>query len=395
MVAYYLLRPVRDALASDWSDAEVSLLWTLNFFISTVVVALYGYAVARLDFKKLVPGMYCFFAASFAAFYIGAQLTADQVLVDKAFYVWVSVFALFNVSVFWSFMADIFNKDQAGRLFGAISAGASVGAICGPLLSALLVGSTGVDTLLLLAAVILLLPLPIIVALERSKTSDLGNAGLNADMDSKTIGGASLQGFREFFANPYLLGIGLFLILYTGIGSFIYFEQKNLLAPYDMETRTAIYAYRDAGVNLLTYVLAFFVTGQIVSRLGMKTALPLMPLLVIAGMLVLAFSPVLMAAVAMHVIFKAGNYGLTRPAREMLFTQVSRESRFKTKPVIDIVAYRGGDMVMAWLFTGLTQGLSLGLGAVAAVGAGIAALWALVGLWLGRDYDARTINEDV
>lgn len=387
MTAYYLLRPVRDAMASDWTDAEVSFLWTLNFFISTGIVAIYGFAVSKVQFKRLVPGIYTFFAASFVIFYLAVQTTEDAALINKSYYLWVSVFALFHVSVFWSFMADTFNKDQAGRLFAMIAAGAGLGAIIGPLLSAFFVTRVGIETLLLVAAVILLLPLPMIAYLGKLKTTELGNEAVAADSATTKIGGNPFGGFKEFFSNPYILGIGVFIIFYTGIGSFVYLEQKNLLAPYDLETRTMIYGYRDAIVNTLTYVLAFFVTGRLVSKLGMPFALPLIPLLLIAGMLILTFSPVMLVAVGIHIAFRAGNYGITRPAREMLFTQVGRESRFKTKPVIDIVAYRGGDVINGWFFTGLTQGLGLGLAAVAAVGAGIAAAWALVGYLLGRRYE--------
>lgn len=387
MTAYFVLRPVRDALASDWSDAEVSFLWTLNFFISTAIVAVWGYAVAKLQFKKLVPSLYAFFAASFVLFYLFVQTTSNGVLVDKAFYVWVSVFALFHTSVFWSFMADTFNKDQAGRLFAVIAAGASLGAIVGPLISGIFAGSVGVETLMLIAAVMLMLPIPIILMLNRLKATELGNASLEVDESRKKIGGNPLKGFKDFFTNPYLLGIGIFIILYTGIGSFVYLQQKNLLVDYTMEQRTMIYGYRDAILNAGTYILAFFVTGRIVSRMGMTVALPLVPVILIAGMLILAFSPILVLAVAMHITFRAGNYGITRPAREMLFTRVNREDRFKTKPVIDIVAYRGGDVVMGWLFTGLTQGLGLGLAAVSAVGALIAAMWAGFGYFLGRAYE--------
>lgn len=387
MAAYYILRPVRDALASDWTDAEVSFLWTLNFFISTFIVAAYGFAVSKVEFRRLVPGIYTFFAASFVVFYFAVQSAQDAVFVDKAFYLWVSVFALFHVSVFWSFMADTFNKEQAGRLFAMIAAGASLGAIAGPLISGLFASQLGVETLMLIAAVMLMLPIPIILYLGKLKTTELHNVGLQVDEAKTKIGGNPFGGFKEFFTNPYLLGIGVFIILYTGIGSFVYLEQKNLLAPYDMETRTTIYGYRDAILNTMTYLLAFFVTGRLVTKLGMPVTLPLVPVLIIAGMLILAFSPLLMVAVGLHIVSKAGNYGVTRPAREMLFTQVSRESRFKTKPVIDIVAYRGGDVIMGWFFTGLTQGLGLGLAAVAAVGAGIAAVWAFVGYLLGRKYE--------
>lgn len=387
MAAYYLLRPVRDAMASDWSDAEVSWLWTLNFFISTAIVAIYGLIISHISFRKLVPSVYLFFALSFVLFYLMAGTSDNADLIDKGFYLWVSVFALFHVSVFWSFMADTFNKDQAARLFSVIAAGASLGAIIGPLFSAVLVKSVGGQSLMLISAIMLLLPIPIIFELGTLKKSDLGNVNLSVDIQQTKIGGNPFGGFREFFTNPYLLGIGVFIILYTGIGSFVYFEQKNLLVDYSRADRAAIYGIRDTIINTITFVLAFFVTGRIVPKLGMPLALSLVPIIMIFGMLVLAFSPILIVAVGLWVTRSAGNYGLARPAREMLFTQVDRESRFKTKPVIDIVAYRGGDVIMGWFFTGLTQGLGLGLAAVALVGAGIAAAWGAVGWQLGKHYE--------
>ncbi|HNP36143.1 MAG TPA: MFS transporter [Woeseiaceae bacterium] len=393
MMAYYILRPLRDAMASDWTDAEVSFLWTLNFFISTALVAVFGLVVSRIEFNKLVPFVYAFFAASFVLFYLTISLLQDGVLIDKAFYLWVSVFALFHVSVFWSFMADTFNKEQAGRLFAIIATGASLGAIAGPLISGLFAQDLGIRNLMLIAAGLLLVPIPIIWRLSKLKRTELNNEELQIGAAEAAIGGNPFGGFKEFFTNPYLLGIGVFILLYTGINSFVYLEQKNLLEVYDMETRTSIYGYRDAILNTLTYFLAFFVTGRLVSKLGMGVTLPLVPLLIVAGMLVLAISPILLVAVGLHVVLKAGNYGLTRPAREMLFTLVDRESRFKAKPVIDIVAYRGSDVIMAWFFTGLTQGLGLGLAAVAAVGALIAALWVLVGYFLGRYFDRHVEPE--
>ncbi len=389
MTAYYLLRPVRDAMASDWSDAEVSWLWTLNFFISTGIVALYGIIVTKIAFKRLVPSVYLFFAASFLVFYLMVQTSTDTVFVDKAFYLWVSVFALFHVSVFWSFMADTFNKDQAGRLFSVIAAGASIGAIAGPALSAVLAQVIGVQQMMLVSALMLLIPIPLTFYLSRLKTTELGNATLQNELAEAKIAGNPFSGFKEFFTNPYLLGIGLFLILYTGIGSFIYFEQKNLLVDYSRADRTSIYAVRDTITNTITFVLAFFLTGRIVTKVGMPTALTIVPIVIVFGMLVLAFSPILLVALGLWITRSAGNYGLARPAREMLFTQVDRESRFKTKPVIDIVAYRGGDLIWAWAFTGLTQGLGLGLAAVALVGAGIAAAWGYVGFRLGKQYESK------
>jgi len=387
MSAYYILRPVRDAMASDWTDAEVSWLWTLNFFISTAVVAVYGIAVSRVRFRLLVPAMYAIFALTFVVFYLLASTAADRTLVDKSFYVWVSVFSLFHISVFWSFMSDLFSKEQAGRLFSIIAAGASVGGLVGPSIPSFFSASLGTDNLMLIASLMLLIPIPIIFYLQSLKVSDLDNKEPELRAPRGAIGGNPFAGFKMFFSNPYLLAIGLFIFLYTGISSFVYFELKNLLSALSRPERTAVWAQMDLAVNILSIATGLFATSRIVGKFGMPTTIALVPVMICVGLLILAVSPFLGAVVALQVIRRAGNYAVTRPAREMLFTRVDRETRFKTKPVIDIVAYRGGDMLMAWLFTGLTQGLGLGLAAVALVGAGIAALWSLVGIYLGRWFE--------
>ena len=387
MSAYYILRPVRDAMASDWTDAEVSWLWTLNFFISTAVVAVYGIAVSRFRFRLLVPAMYAIFALTFVVFYLLASTAADRTLVDKSFYVWVSVFSLFHISVFWSFMSDLFSKEQAGRLFSIIAAGASVGGLVGPSIPSFFSASLGTDNLMLIASLMLLIPIPIIFYLQSLKVSDLDNKEPELQAPRGAIGGNPFAGFKMFFSNPYLLAIGLFIFLYTGISSFVYFELKNLLSALSRPERTAVWAQMDLAVNILSIATGLFATSRIVGKFGMPTTIALVPVMICVGLLILAVSPFLGAVVALQVIRRAGNYAVTRPAREMLFTRVDRETRFKAKPVIDIVAYRGGDMLMAWLFTGLTQGLGLGLAAVALVGAGIAALWSLVGIYLGRWFE--------
>jgi AAA family ATP:ADP antiporter len=384
MGGYYILRPVRDAMASDWSDAQVSWLWTFTFLFSTAAVSLYGAAVARLPVRRLVPSVYGFFAASFLLFYLGMQALPDRALLDKSFYVWTSLFSLFHVSVFWSFMADLFTRVQATRLFGFIGAGASIGAIGGPACAALLVGDLGTEPLLLVASAMLIATLPITLWLQRLKSSDLHNQSVAAELDQ--IGGNPLAGFAEFVGNRFLLGIGLFIFLYTAIGSFAYFELKNLLADYDPAARTRIWAAMDLAVNTLAVLVAAFATGRMAKHLGLPFTLASVPAAICAGMLLLAASPMVWVVVAVQIARRAGNYAILRPAREMLFTAVDREARFKAKPVIDIVIYRGGDMLNAWAFTALTQGLGLGLAAVAAVGAGVAALWAAVGLFLGRRF---------
>ena len=387
MSAYYILRPVRDAMASDWSDAEVSWLWTLNFFISTAIVALYGSMVSKFRFRLLVPAMYGIFAISFIIFYALGSVFEDRTLIDKSFYVWVSVFSLFHISVFWTFMSELFSKEQSGRLFGIIAVGASVGGLIGPSITAFFSVSLGADNLMLIASMMLLIPIPIIFYLQSLKSKELNNEVLDIPDSNQSIGGNPLAGFKMFFSNPYLLSIGLFIFLYTGISSFVYFELKNLLSDFSRSERSVIWAQMDLAVNILAISTGLFATGRIVTKFGMPATIAMVPIMICIGLLVLAISPLLGVVMVLQIIRRAGNYAVTRPAREMLFTLVNQETRFKAKPVIDIVAYRGGDMLMAWLFTGLTQGLGLGLAAVAAVGAGIASLWALVGIYLGKWFD--------
>ena len=388
MGAYYILRPLRDAMASDWSDAEVSWLWTLTFFFCAIAVTLYGGAVTKVRFRALVPSVYGFFAASFLLFYIGTQTVADRTLIDKSFYVWISVFSLFHISVFWSFMSDTFASPQATRLFGFIGAGASVGAIAGPTVAGALARFAGTDAMLLVASALVVATLPLVAWIQRLKFSDLRNREVEVqESDLDYIGGNPLAGFSIFFQSRYLLGIGLFIFLYTSIGSFVYFELKNLLVDYSRAERSQIYSAMDLVTNTLTLLIAAFVTGRIATRLGLPFTLASIPVLIGAGMLMLAAAPMVGVVVAVQIARRAGNYAVSRPGREMLFTAVDRETRFKAKPVVDIVIYRGGDMVNAWAFTALTQGLGLGLGAVAAVGAGIAMVWAAVGIFLGGEFN--------
>jgi len=388
MASYYILRPIRDAMSSNWTDAELSTLFTITFLLSAVAVALYGAACSRIRIGVLVPGMYALFALSFMGFFLLLQSMPGVQLVNKAFYVWTSIFSLFHVSVFWSFMADIFNKKQATRLFGFIASGSSVGAIAGPLLAILLAGTIGPEKLLLLSAAILLLPMGIIIWLERLKHSELHNEEGNAEQDFKqTLGRNPFSGFMLVVRNPYLLGIAIFILLYTSISTFVYFELKNLMIPLDANTRTQLWAGMDLAVNILSIATAMFGTGRLATRFGLTGTLGLVPVIIVLGLLMIFISPMLWVVVCLQVVRRAGNYSITRPGREMLYTVVDRESRFKAKSVIDIVVYRGGDMMTAWAFTGLTQGIGLGIGAVALVGAFLAGAWAVVGCLLGRFYD--------
>jgi AAA family ATP:ADP antiporter len=391
MASYYVLRPVRDAMASDWSDAELSWLWTLNFFISGGAVLAYGWIASRVSTNKLVPGVYLFFASSFGLFYLATQSSDDHQLIDKAFYVWVSFFALFHVSVFWSFMSDLYSSAQSKRLFGLFGAGASIGAVSGPLIPVLLGTQIGVYNLLLIAALMLLFIIPIIFFLERQRQTAANktpaNTGNPAPTSAQVIGGDFFDGFVDLLCHRFLLAIALFLLLYTMMSSFVYFELKNVMAEYDRATRAQYWGIMDLAVNSLSILTAVFVTNRLATRCGLAITLALVPLLLVGGWLAVAIAPGLLLLIGLQIVRRAGNYAITRPGREMLFTRVTPSTRFKTKPVIDIVVYRGGDVLAGWTYTGLAQGIGLGLGAIAIVAAVLALIWALVAIFLGVSYE--------
>jgi AAA family ATP:ADP antiporter len=388
MTSYNILKPIRDSMASDWSDSEVSWLWTINFFLTLGVNFIYSAALSVARLKVVVPSVYGFFALSFVVFAFGHQAFSDPVVINKAYYIWVSLFALFHISVFWSFMADLFNKEQAKRLFGFIATGASVGGLVGPLIPTVLAAFVSNDMLMVIAALMLIPVIPLIAFLERLKSTELQNADTSDSVVQKqTIGGNPFAGFTLLLKSPFLIGISVFLFFYTSLGSFTYFELKNLLATYDSATRTQIQASITLAINALTIITAMFATGRIASRYGLSVTLALIPALMMGGFVTVGILASVWLVVGLQVVLKAGNYAITRPGREMLFTLVDREARFKTKPVIDTVVYRGGDVLNGWSFAALTEGLHLGMGPVAFVGAVVAGVWALMGVVLGRAYN--------
>ncbi|MBT3992913.1 MAG: MFS transporter [Gammaproteobacteria bacterium] len=390
LASYYIIRPVRDAMASDWTDVELSTIWTLTFLISFLVVSIYGYVCSKVKFKNLVPGVYGFFAATFYLLYFFTNAFPDLNLINQIFYVWVSVFSLLNISVFWSFMADTYKQEQSRRLFGFIASGSSLGAIFGPAVSFFLAEKVGSNELILISATMLLVPIFIVLYLQKIKETELANTSA-AEYNEQAIGSGILAGFKEFALKPILLGIGLFIFIYTGISTFVYFEIKNILIDVDPDSRTQIWAGIDLAVNVLAVITGMFGTSRLATKFGLKVTLPLVPIIIAGLLFLLALSPILWAVVGLQIIRRAGEYSITKPAREMLFTLVDRESRFKAKSVIDVVIYRGGDIFWAWSFTGLTQVMGLGLGGIAIVGGFIATLWSYVALRLGRTFDESQI----
>jgi AAA family ATP:ADP antiporter len=364
LASYYLLRPVRDALAVEAGKEALRWLFTATFAAMLLLVPVFGWLCARLPRARLLPVVYGFFALNLVLF----SVFLDAIV----FFVWLSVFNLFVVSVFWSYMSDLFDSAQAARLYGAIAAGGSSGAIAGPAVAAM--GFLGTKGLLLASAALLLLTIACIVRLARWSAAHPKHADPPPE---QPIGGSVLAGARAALSSPFLLGICAYLLCYTALSTALYFEQVRIVADAvpDREARTRLFASVDLTVNALTLLVQVFAFARLASALGIAWMLALMPLVSIAGFLWLGAAPTLAALIAFGVTRRVGEFAVSKPARESLFTVVPREDRYKAKNFIDTVVYRGGDALSGWAFGAL--------GAVAFAGAGIAALWTAVAFWLG------------
>lgn len=392
MAAYYLLRPVRDAMGIAGGVENLKYLFLLSFSATLLVVPLYGWACTHVSRSRFVPWVSLVMVGMVAAFYAVFRETGDEppAWVAQAFFVWVGVFNLFVLSVYWSFMADLFSPAQASRLFGFLAAGGSAGAVAGPAATALMAERFGIDSLLLCAAGLLLATLALVRYLlhwERVSPASPHKALSGPMQTDEPIGGNPLAGISLLAGSRYLLGIGLFVLLFTAVGTFMYMQQAELLRDSlaTSAERTRVLAAVDLTVNALCIPFQIFLTGRLVARFGLTAVLLAVPVFMIGGFLALALAPGLLLLIAVQVLRRAGDYAITRPARELLFTALPKESRFKAKNVIDTVIYRGGDAANAWLYA-LLATAGLGLAGTAAAGMVLATVWAGVAWRLGRDF---------
>ncbi len=383
LCSYYILRPVRDEMGVRGGVEHMQWLFTATFVAMLIAVPVFAALAGRFRRTRLIPVVYGLFIACILGFWLWLRSDVAMVWAARTFFVWLSVFNLFVVSVFWSYMADLFEDAAAARLFGAIAAGGSAGAILGPGVTAVLAQQTEPAALLLLAAAILALTLPCMAVLDRwsGRRTD---GGARRDRRGEALGGRLLEGVAAFLGSRYLLGIGLFIWLYTTLATFLYFTQAEIVSAAfaDSGDRTSVFATIDVLTNTLTVGIQLFLTGRIVQRFGLGRTLAFVPLLVAAGLLVLAAAPVLLAIMAVQVVRRAGNYAVAKPGREMLWTVLPRMQKYKSKNFVDTVVYRGGDAVAGWVYAGLS-GLGLGTTGIALVGVPLAALWAGVGYRLG------------
>jgi AAA family ATP:ADP antiporter len=391
LCSYYILRPIRDEMGIQGGVENLQWLFTGTFVVMLIAVPLFGAAVARFPRKRLVPVVYYFFILNLLVFFLFFESGLYGVWTARAFFIWISVFNLFVVSVFWSFMADLFTNEQAKRLFGFIAAGGSAGAIAGPSLTAGLSAVLGPVNLIPLSILLLFLSVVCIHLLLRWESSvytKSEESEAQQNVDNMRIGGSIFAGFTRVLSSPYLLGICLFVVLYTTLSTFLYFTQARIIeSTFDEPAkRTTLFASMDLAVNALTIIGQVFITGKLATRLGLSATLMLIPALVTLGFVGLGLFPVLSVLVIFQVIKRAGNYAITRPVREILFTVVPKEDKYKSKNFIDTVVYRGGDAASGWAFAGLA-GMGLSLSSIAFIAVPISAIWMLTGLILGKKQD--------
>ena len=384
LCSYYILRPLRDEMGIAGGVQHLPWVFTGTFVVMLAAVPLFGFFAARFTRRKLLPVVYYFFAASLLLFYALFQAGEYHAVTARAFFIWTSVLNLFVVSVFWSFMVDLYTNAQARRLFGCIAAGGSAGAIAGPLITATLAVSLGPVNLLLVSCALMLAAVFCIHRLVRWAQAT-PRTDADAPEAERPLGGSMWAGLALVLRTPYLLGIGLFIWLFTTLSTFLYFEQAHIVSTTysDPAQRTTLFAFIDLGVNVLTIGTQVLLTGRLLQWLGVPLTLALVPLLTAVGFIALGVAPVLPVLVAFQIARRAGDYAVMRPAREILFTVVGRETKYKAKNFIDTVVYRGGDAISGWVFAGL-KALGLGLTGIAMVAVPIALAWAFVGYVLGR-----------
>jgi AAA family ATP:ADP antiporter len=379
---YFMLRPIRGAVAANNSDI-LHWLYTATFIAMLCVVPVFGWLVSRFRRSRFIPGIYLFFISNLLYFVVAFEGDATPPWVQRTFYVWLSVFNLFVVSIFWSFMADIFRPGQAQRLFGSIMAGGSLGAIAGPLATARLVGELGSRGIMSVALLCLLLATGMAVLLGRWVRHEQPN------QPAAVIGGRILEGAVHVFQSRYLLLICLLMLTHNMTATFLYNGLAVLvdqnIAGFD--ERTGFFSYVDLVVQVLAFVFQFFITSRLVIYLGMPRAAVLPPMLLAGGFVILGSSLGLVLFAAVQVAQRSLNYGVLGPVKEMLFTVVDRETKYKSKNFIDTVVYRGSDVSASWLFQGLIN-MGLSVASIAWLYLPVLAIWGLGSWRLGQRYEA-------
>lgn len=381
---YFSVRPVRETVATLLGNEAVSDLWLYTFLFAVLIVPVYGAAVARFRRATFLPWVYGIVAATLAGVGFLFDPAAFDPLLGKAFYVFISVVNMLLLSMFWSFLLEIFDRGQTKRLFGVIFAGGSAGALAGPLVADLTAKSIGESGILFVAAVLFVIAIVcqrVLLAIWAHRPS--------GDVVDRPIGGNALAGVALILRSPYLLGIALFIVGISAVSTILYFEQLRIVAETfpDPNDRTRMFARMDWIVQSLTVLSQLFITARIATRFGVTTLLTIVPLFMMAAFLMLAGYSTFVLFAAVFVLRRAGEYAFVRPGREMLWSPLDNETKYKAKNTVDVPVYRAADYVFAQLQDAILRSGVAATAGLMLIGVGAAAAWGLVGWWLGRKFE--------
>ena len=399
--SYSILRPIRETMGLTSGLETLPALFWGTFVAMLALQPVYGWLASRFRRTVFLPWVYLFFVLNILGFYAWFNAQDDHTWIARAYFVWVSVFNLFVVAVFWSLMADVFTREQAGRLFGFIAAGLSLGGLFGPFLGQRLAQPIGTINLLLVSAGLLTLGLAfmlLVLAWHRRQarvevaTCNAGVAdGVHTRDPDARLGGGALAAFRQVASSQYLALIAVFVLLLTWASTFLYLEQQALVARTfaDRDARTEFFNTLDFWVQAASLTVQLFVFGRLYRWLGFRALIALVPCAMTLGYVALALAPAFAVLIGVMVVRRVGEYAIARPSRDTLYTVVSREEKYKAKSLIDTFVYRGGDATAASAHALLKSTFGLGLTGVAWAGAAVAAAWALVALRLGALHLSR------
>jgi AAA family ATP:ADP antiporter len=385
LAGYYVLRPLRDQMGIAGGVKALPWLFTATFVTLLVSQPVYGALVAKLPRHLFIAIVYHFFVANLVLFWLLLMLGIAPVIVARVFFVWVSVFSLFAVAVFWSFMADLFTAEQGKRLFGFIGAGGTAGGLLGPMITIGLSVPLGPVNLLIVAAVLLELAVLCVYRLDRAA---MGSSGVRPE--PRRVGGSAFAALPELFRSPYLLGVAGWVSLLSFCATITYFAQANIVSAnvHGAGEQTRIFAGIDLAVGLLSLVTQLFATGQVLRRFGTGFAAAALPAVYVVGFAALFSAPTLAVVIGLQVVQRWMNFAVANPARQVFFTVLDREEKYKAKNLIDVVIYRGSDALYGWVFDSL-QALGLKLGGIALVALPLAAGWLALSTALGRAQESR------
>jgi AAA family ATP:ADP antiporter len=394
---YYVIRPIRDEIGADRGVENLPWMYTGTLIGMLIANTLYAAIVARMSRRQFIPMAYRFAIVNLVVFFVLMRwmpAAPKRAILAPIFFIWVSVFNLFATTMFWSFMADVFTPEQGKRLFGFIAVGGSIGGIAGGLVTSSLAGKLSTGLFLLITAVMLEIAAQCVRRFpvdfdEGRRTSAAADVGVSQKRPIKNedapIGGKFWEGATHIARSPYLLGLAAFLMIYTLTNTWAYFQQADLTQHQlqDRAARTSFLANIDIAVNTITVLIQVFLTGRLMKWFGVGITLVLMPLLSAVGFAAIGFAPVLTVLATFQILRRAAGFALLRPAREVLFTVLRREDKYKAKSLIDTFGYRVGDQIGAWSYA-VMRWFGLGLVGISWLAVPLGAMWCVLSIWLGR-----------